>query len=84
MLKIVSDPMERPMAHATDQPEPERAVFDAKTRAAGLDLPAENLDVLFIGYRDLERMTALVRGRPTDAEPANVFDPRTVTRGTTR
>jgi hypothetical protein len=58
-----------------------RAAFDSATAAAGLTLPADNLEVLFVGYQDIQRMAALVRSaRPAAAEPANIFDPRTIGR----
>jgi hypothetical protein len=57
------------------------AEFDVLARRAGLTIPEERRSALLKGYRDLKRMTALMRQPRTAAdEPAGTYDIRTVTR----
>jgi len=58
------------------------AEFDILARRAGLTIPEERKSNLLKAYKDLKRMTALMRQSRTAAdEPAGTYDIRTVTRG---
>lgn len=56
--------------------------FDVLAKRAGLDIPDARRAVLFDGFKDLRRMTALMR-QPRSAadEPAATFSILSVTRG---
>jgi hypothetical protein len=56
--------------------------FDVLAKRAGLDIPEQRKAALFEGFRDLRRMTALMR-QPRSAadEPASAFSILSVTRG---
>ena len=55
--------------------------FDVLTRRAGLAIPEERKDALLKGFKDLKRMTALLRQPRTAAdEPAGTYSIQTVTR----
>ena len=56
--------------------------FDAFAKRAGLDIPADRMPAVFAGFKDLRRMTALMRQPRTAAhEPASTFSILSVTRG---
>jgi hypothetical protein len=56
--------------------------FDVLAKRAGLDIPEDRKSALFAGFKDLRRMTALMR-QPRSAadEPAPTFSILSVTRG---
>ena len=56
--------------------------FDVLAKRAGLDIPEERLAAMFEGFKDLRRMTALMR-QPRSAadEPAATYSIQSVTRG---
>ena len=56
--------------------------FDVLAKRAGLDIPEARKAALFAGFKDLRRMTALMR-QPRSAadEPAATFSILSVTRG---
>ena len=57
------------------------AEFDALAKRAGLDIPESRKPALLKGYKDLKRMTALMRQPRTAAdEPAGTYVIQTVTR----
>ena len=57
------------------------AEFDALAKRAGLDVPDSRRPALLKGYKDLKRMTALMRQPRTAAdEPAGTYVIQTVTR----
>ena len=57
------------------------AEFDALARRAGLDIPEGRKPALLKGYKDMKRMTALMRQPRTAAdEPAGTYVIQTVTR----
>jgi hypothetical protein len=57
------------------------AEFDAFARRAGLEIPDSRKPALLKGYKDLKRMTALMRQPRTAAdEPAGTYVIQTVTR----
>jgi len=56
--------------------------FDVLAKRAGLEIPADRRAALFTGFKDLRRMTALMRQPRTAAdEPAGTFSILSVTRG---
>ena len=56
--------------------------FDVFARRAGLEIPAERRPAVFAGFKDLRRMTALLRQPRTAAdESAGTFSILSVTRG---
>jgi hypothetical protein len=56
--------------------------FDVLAKRAGLDIPADRRPALFAGFKDLRRMTTLMRQPRTAAdEPAGTFSILSVTRG---
>ena len=67
----------------TDMPDEAALLleFDVLARRAGLVIPEARRAGLFAGFKDLRRMTALLRQPRTAAsEPAATFDILTVTR----
>lgn len=57
------------------------AEFDALARRAGLDIPPERKVAMLKGYKDMKRMTALMRQPRTAAnEPAGAYSILSVTR----
>ena len=55
--------------------------FDVLARRAGLAIPDGRKDALLKGFKDLKRMTALLRQPRTAAdEPAGTYSIQTVTR----
>jgi hypothetical protein len=56
--------------------------FDVLAKRAGLDIPQERKAALLEGFKDLRRMTAMMR-QPRSAadEPAPTFNILSVTRG---
>ncbi len=57
------------------------AEFDALAKRAGLDIPESRKPALLKGYKDMKRMTALMRQPRTAAdEPAGTYVIQTVTR----
>ncbi len=55
--------------------------FDVLARRAGLAIPDDRKDALLKGFKDLKRMTALLRQPRTAAdEPAGTYSIQTVTR----
>jgi hypothetical protein len=55
--------------------------FDILAKRAGLDIPESRKPALLKGYKDLKRMTALMRQPRTAAdEPAGTYIIQTVTR----
>ncbi len=67
----------------SDQPDDAALTleFDALTHRAGLTIPQDRRDMVFAGFKDMRRSTALLRQPRTAAnEPAGIFDIRTVTR----
>lgn len=66
----------------TSADDPALAVeFDALAKRAGLDVPESRKPALLKGYKDLKRMTALMRQPRTAAdEPAGTYVIQTVTR----
>jgi hypothetical protein len=55
--------------------------FDVLARRAGLVIPEDRKAALLTGFKDLRRMTALMRQPRTAAdEPAGTFSIQTVTR----
>jgi hypothetical protein len=55
--------------------------FDVLARRAGLDIPEERMAAMFEGFKDLRRMTALMRQpRSASDEPAPTFSILSVTR----
>jgi hypothetical protein len=68
----------------TEIPEEEALAveFDVFARRAGLDIPADRRAAVFVGFKDLRRMVALLRQPRTAAdEPAGTFSILSVTRG---
>ena len=58
--------------------------FDALAARAGLAVPADRRQALLKGFKDIRRMTALMRRPRTAAdEPAGTYAILTVTRGLT-
>ncbi len=56
--------------------------FDVLARRAGLVIPEDRKAALLKGFKDLKRMTALMRQPRTAAdEPAGTYSIQTVTRG---
>jgi len=48
--------------------------LDAAAQKAGLTIPPERHDAILVSYKDLKRMTALIRQpRAAAAEPSNVY-----------
>lgn len=48
--------------------------LDAAAQKAGLPIPPERHDAILVSYKDLKRMTALIRQpRTAAAEPSNVY-----------
>ncbi len=48
--------------------------LDAAAQKAGLTIPSERHDAILVSYKDLKRMTALIRQpRTAAAEPSNVY-----------
>ena len=68
----------------TDSPQDDQALeaeFDVLARRAGLPVPKDRKAALLRGYKDLKRMTALLRQPRTAAdEPAGTYSILTVTR----
>lgn len=55
--------------------------FDVLARRAGLDIPENRKEAMLKGFKDLKRMTALLRQPRTAAdEPAGTYSIQTVTR----
>jgi hypothetical protein len=55
--------------------------FDVLARRAGLDIPKDRKEAMLKGFKDLKRMTALLRQPRTAAdEPAGTYSIQTVTR----
>ena len=68
----------------TEIPEEEALAleFDVFARRAGLDIPADRRAAVFVGFKDLRRMVALLRQPRTAAhEPAGTYAIQSVTRG---
>ena len=56
--------------------------FDVLAKRAGLAIPEDRKAALFAGFKDLRRMSALLRQPRTAAdEPADTFSILSVTRG---
>ncbi|HKU98291.1 MAG TPA: hypothetical protein VJR58_23575 [Vineibacter sp.] len=49
--------------------------LDAAAKKAGLTIPPERHDAILVSYKDLRRMTALIRQQPRNAavEPSNIY-----------
>jgi hypothetical protein len=57
------------------------AEFDILAKRAGLDIPKNRKPFMLKGFKDIKRMTALMRQPRTDAdEPAGTYVIETVTR----
>ena len=55
--------------------------FDVFAARAGLEIPADRKEKLFLGFKDLRQMLALIRQpRTAAAEPAGVYSLETITR----
>ena len=69
------------MADATTDDPALVTEFDLLAKRAGLAIPADRKPAMLKAYRDLKRMTALMRQPRTAAdEPAGTYDILTVTR----
>jgi hypothetical protein len=58
------------------------AEFDALARRAGLTIPEDRKAAMLQGYKDMKRMTALMRQHPRAAadEPAAAYSLQSITR----
>ena len=69
------------MSDASSDDQALSAEFDVFAARAGLAIPPNRKLALLKGFKDLKRMTALMRQPRTAAsEPAGTYDIRTVTR----
>lgn len=76
-----SVPLGESMAVAADEAEL-RLEFEVSLKKAGLTMPADRFDAVFAGYKDLKRLTALLRQPRTAAnEPSNTYSLVTLMKG---
>lgn len=73
------------MSGSSNSPVPAGGDLEAELKylasVAGLEIPADRLEGMAFGYKDIKEMLVLVRRpRTAAAEPANVYSLETITR----